>query len=54
MPNINIEINDEVHKQAKLNSILLNKSLKQYIIEAVEERLQQAEQKTQKKERKTR
>ncbi|MFH1053291.1 MAG: hypothetical protein V1740_02625 [Candidatus Woesearchaeota archaeon] len=38
MTRINIEIKDEIHKKAKLNALLLNKTLIEYINEAIEER----------------
>jgi len=40
MARINIEIDDEVHKKAKLNSISQNKTLIQYINEAVKEKVE--------------
>lgn len=39
MPRINIEVETELHKKAKLNSILQNKTLIQYINEAVKEKV---------------
>jgi len=39
MTRINIEINDELHKKAKLNAILNNKTLIQYIHEALEDKI---------------
>ncbi len=39
MANINIKIDDELHKKAKLNSLVQNISLKKYIEEAIEEGL---------------
>jgi len=39
MARINIEINDELHKKAKLNCVLQNKTLIQYINEALKEKL---------------
>jgi predicted HicB family RNase H-like nuclease len=39
MTRINIEINDELHKKAKLNALLTNKTLIQYIHEALEDRI---------------
>jgi predicted HicB family RNase H-like nuclease len=38
MARINIEIKDEVHKQAKLNALLLNRTLGEYINQAIEEK----------------
>ena len=38
MVRINIEINDEIHKQAKLNSISNDKTLIEYINDAIEEK----------------
>ena len=38
MGRINIEIKDEIHKKAKLSALLLNKTLIEYINEAVEEK----------------
>ena len=40
MARINIEIDNEVHKKAKLNSISQNKTLIQYINEAVKEKVE--------------
>ena len=40
MARINIEINDELHKKAKLNSITQNKALIQYINEAISEKVE--------------
>jgi len=39
MVNINIEIPEEIHKKAKLNSVLEEITLKEFIIKAVEEKL---------------
>ena len=39
MTRINIEINDELHKKAKLNALLQNKTLIQYIHESLDERI---------------
>ncbi len=36
MTRVNIEINDELHKKAKLNALLQNKTLIGYIHEALE------------------
>jgi predicted HicB family RNase H-like nuclease len=41
MVNVNIEIPDEIHKKAKLKSVMKNITLKEYIIKAVEEKLKQ-------------
>ena len=38
MTRINIEIKDDTHKKAKLNALLLNKTLIEYINEAIEEK----------------
>lgn len=35
MTRVNIEIEDELHKQAKLNALLQNKTLIEYIHEAL-------------------
>jgi len=35
MTRVNIEINDELHKKAKLNALLQNKTLIEYIHEAL-------------------
>ncbi len=39
MPRINIEVETELHKKAKLNSLLQNKTLIQYINEAIREKV---------------
>ena len=39
MVRINIEVDKEIHKKAKLNSILQNKTLIQYINEAIKEKI---------------
>jgi predicted HicB family RNase H-like nuclease len=39
MARINVEIDPEIHKKAKLNCVLQNKTLIQYINEALEEKL---------------
>jgi len=36
--NINIEIPDSLHKQAKINAVVLNLNLKEYIIKAIGEK----------------
>jgi len=38
MTRVNIEITDDIHKQAKLNALLLNKTLIEYINEAIDEK----------------
>ena len=38
MTRVNIEIKDEIHKRAKLSSVLLNKTLIEYINEAIDEK----------------
>ena len=45
MTRINIEIGGEVHKKAKLNALLKNKTLIQYINEALEEKIKSDEKK---------
>lgn len=45
MTRVNIEIDDEIHKKAKLNALLLNKTLIEYINEAIIERNKNAEKK---------
>ncbi len=40
MARINIEIDDEVHKKARLNCVLQNKTLIQYINEALKEKIE--------------
>lgn len=39
MVNINIEIPDDIHKKAKLNSVIEDVTLKDFIIKALEEKL---------------
>lgn len=39
MTRVNIEIDDELHKKAKLNALLQNKTLIQYLHEALEEKI---------------
>ncbi len=39
MPRINIEIDPELHKKAKLSALLSNKTLIVFIQEAIEEKL---------------
>ncbi|MBU0627630.1 MAG: type II toxin-antitoxin system HicB family antitoxin [Nanoarchaeota archaeon] len=41
MTRVNIEIDDELHKKAKLNALLQNKTLIQYIHEALEVKLKE-------------
>ncbi|MDO8740243.1 MAG: hypothetical protein Q7J54_01570 [Candidatus Woesearchaeota archaeon] len=43
MTRINIEIDDELHKKAKLNAVLQNKTLIQFIHEAIEEKLKKGD-----------
>ncbi|MCK4521743.1 MAG: hypothetical protein KAU20_04150 [Nanoarchaeota archaeon] len=45
MTRINIEINDELHKKAKLNALLQNKTLIEYIHEALEEKISSGKKK---------
>lgn len=37
MPNINIAIPDELHKKIKLKAVMTDKTLKDYILEAIQE-----------------
>ncbi len=39
MVNINIEIPDDIHKKAKLKSVVEDVTLKEFIIKAMEEKL---------------
>ena len=39
MPRINIEVEAELHKKAKINSLLHNTTLIQYINEAIQEKV---------------
>ena len=39
MSRINIEVNDELHKKAKINSLIQNKTLIEYINEAIKEKV---------------
>lgn len=39
MPRINIELDAELHKKAKLQALLSNKTLIKFIQEAIEEKL---------------
>ncbi len=41
MANVNIEIPDEIHKKAKLSSIMKEITLKDFIIHAIEEKLKE-------------
>jgi len=43
MTRINIEINDELHKKAKLQALLKNKTLIDYVNEALEEKVKKDE-----------
>jgi len=43
MTRINIEIDDELHKKAKLNAILQNKTLIEYIHEAIGDKVKKDE-----------
>jgi len=45
MTRINIEIDDELHKKAKLNALLKNKTLIEYINEAIAEKVKKDERK---------
>ena len=45
MVNINIEIPDDVHKKAKLKSVLNNITLKEFIIQSIEESLRNSRKK---------
>ncbi|MBI2108183.1 toxin-antitoxin system HicB family antitoxin [Candidatus Woesearchaeota archaeon] len=40
MPRINIEVEPELHKKAKLSAVLQNKTLIQYINEAIREKVE--------------
>jgi predicted HicB family RNase H-like nuclease len=42
MTRINIEIKDDLHKQAKLRALLENKTLIKFIHEAIEEKLKKS------------
>jgi predicted HicB family RNase H-like nuclease len=39
MTRINIELNEELHKKAKLNALLQNKTLIKYLNEALDEKI---------------
>ncbi len=43
MTRINIEINDELHKKAKLYSVLHTKTLIEYITDAIREKVEKDE-----------
>ena len=45
MTRVNIEIDSEVHKKAKLSAIFQNKTLIQYINEAIAEKIKKSEKK---------
>lgn len=45
MTRINIEIDKELHKKAKLNALLENKTLIQYIHEALDEKIKNSKKK---------
>jgi len=45
MTRINIEIDKELHKKAKLNALLQNKTLIQYIHEALEDKIKKDDKK---------
>tara|TARA_B100001971_G_C17644457_1_gene264978 strand:+ start:139 stop:282 length:144 start_codon:yes stop_codon:yes gene_type:complete len=45
MTRINIEVDSELHKKAKLNSLLHNKTLIEYINDAIRERVERDEKK---------
>ncbi len=45
MVRVNIEVDNELHKQAKLNSITNNKTLIQFINEAIKEKLEKDKKK---------
>ena len=45
MVNINIEIPDKIHKKAKLESVLNEFTLKEFIIQSIEERLKNSRKK---------
>ena len=37
MPNVNIAISDELHKKIKLKALLQDKTLKDFIVQAIKE-----------------
>ena len=41
MVNINIEVEDEAHKEAKINSLKSGMTLKEYVQRAIEEKLKE-------------
>jgi predicted HicB family RNase H-like nuclease len=45
MTRINIEVDGELHKKAKLNSLLQNKTLIEFIHEAIKEKIERDEKK---------
>ena len=45
MTRINIEVDDELHKKVKLNSLLQNKTLIEYINEAIKEKVEKDKKK---------
>ena len=45
MTRINIEIEDELHKKAKLNAVLKNKTLIEYIHDAISLKIKEDEKK---------
>jgi len=45
MTRINIEIADELHKKAKLQALLKNKTLIEYVHDALEEKIKKDSQK---------
>ncbi len=45
MTRINIEIEDELHKKAKLNALLQNKTLIEYLNESLELKIKEDEKK---------
>lgn len=46
MTRVNIEVDDELHKKAKLYSVMRNKTLIDYINEAVKEKVEKDEKKS--------
>ena len=45
MTRVNIEIKEDLHKKAKLNALLQNKTLIKYLHEALEEKIKKDEKK---------
>jgi len=43
MPNINITLPDDVHKQLKLKALLADKALKEFFIETLQRRIEMTE-----------